>query len=95
MNPLLGTKNQTLYSLKDKSKKLKCCLLQVLGGALGVNTKEPERKIVEFANSVDPDEAAHKDNMIQDVQNFLKNCADIVLTSSVLALSDLALSCKN
>ena len=30
-------KNQALLSLKDKSKKLKCCLLQFLFGALRVN----------------------------------------------------------
>ena len=29
-------KNQTLFSSKDKSKKLKCCLLQFLFGALRV-----------------------------------------------------------
>ena len=29
--------NQALFSLKDKSKKLKCCLLQFLFGALRVN----------------------------------------------------------
>ena len=29
-------KNQALFSLKDKSKKLKCCLLQFLFGALRV-----------------------------------------------------------
>ena len=27
-------KNQALFSLKDKSKKLKCCLLQFVFGAL-------------------------------------------------------------
>ena len=31
-------KNQTLFSSKDKSKKLKCRLLQFLLGALRVNT---------------------------------------------------------
>ena len=31
-------KNQALFSLKDKSKKLKCCLLQILFGALTVKT---------------------------------------------------------
>ena len=31
-------KNQALFSLKDKSKKLKCCLLQFLFGALRVNS---------------------------------------------------------
>ena len=31
-------KNQALLSLKDKSKKLKCCLLQFLFGALRVKT---------------------------------------------------------
>ena len=31
-------KNQALFSLKDKSKKLKCHLLQFLFGALRVNT---------------------------------------------------------
>ena len=30
-------KNQALFSLKDKSKKLKCCLLQYLFGTLRVN----------------------------------------------------------
>ena len=30
-------KHQALFSSKDKSKKLKCCLLQFLFGALGVN----------------------------------------------------------
>ena len=30
-------KNQALFSLEDKSKKLKSCLLQFLFGALGVN----------------------------------------------------------
>ena len=42
MNPLLGRgfihiKDQALFSLKDKSKKLKCCRLQFLFGALRVN----------------------------------------------------------
>ena len=31
-------KNQVLFSLKDKSKKLKCRLLKFLFGALRVNT---------------------------------------------------------
>ena len=31
-------KNQVLFSSKDKSKKLKCRLLQFLFGALRVNT---------------------------------------------------------
>ena len=30
-------KNQALFSLKDKSKKLKCCLLHFLFGTLRVN----------------------------------------------------------
>ena len=32
-------KNQALFSLKDKSKKLKCCLLQFLFGAFRVKSK--------------------------------------------------------
>ena len=32
-------KNQALFSLEDKSKKLKCGLLQFLFGAIRVNTK--------------------------------------------------------
>ena len=36
-------KNQALFSLKDKSKKLKCRLLQFLFGALRIKTKH-ERK---------------------------------------------------
>ena len=31
-------KNQALFSLKDKTKKIKCHLLQLLFGALRVNT---------------------------------------------------------
>ena len=31
-------KNQALFSSKDKSKKLKCCLLQFLFGALRVKS---------------------------------------------------------
>ena len=34
VNPL---KNQTFFSLKNKSKKLKCCLLQFLFGTLRIN----------------------------------------------------------
>ena len=33
-------KNQALFSLKDKSKKLKCHLLQFLFGALRVNEND-------------------------------------------------------
>ena len=32
-------KNQALFSSKDKSRKLKCCLLQFLFGALTVKSK--------------------------------------------------------
>ena len=32
-------KNQALFSSKDKSKKLKCCLLQFLFGALRVKSQ--------------------------------------------------------
>ena len=32
-------KNQALFSTKDKSKKLKCCLLQFLFGALRVKDR--------------------------------------------------------
>ena len=32
-------KLQALFSSEDKSKKLKCCLLQYLFGALSVNIK--------------------------------------------------------
>ena len=32
-------KNQALFSSKDKSKKLKCCLLQFLFGTLKVKSK--------------------------------------------------------
>ena len=31
-------KNQALFSSKDKSKKLKCCLLQFLFGVLMINS---------------------------------------------------------
>ena len=35
-------KNQALFSSKDKSKKLKCCLLQFLFGALRVKYFSPD-----------------------------------------------------
>ena len=38
VKPLLGLKNQALFSSKDKSKNLKCRLLQCLFGALRVNS---------------------------------------------------------
>ena len=45
VNPLLGRihmKNQILFSSKDESKKLKCCLLQFLLGASRVKVnREP------------------------------------------------------
>ena len=37
----INMKNQALFSSKDKSKKLKCHLLQFLFGALRVNTEAP------------------------------------------------------
>ena len=37
-------KKQALFSLKDKSKKLKCRLLQFLFGALRVKTKSKHRR---------------------------------------------------
>ena len=36
-------KNQALFSLKDKSKKLKCCLLQFMFGALRVKATSLNR----------------------------------------------------
>ena len=52
-------KNEALISLKDKSKKLKCHLLQFLFGALRVKTESAKMKICIFANSLDLDETAH------------------------------------
>ena len=40
-------KNQALFSSKDKSKKLKCCLLQVLLGALRVKTHHFSKSAVQ------------------------------------------------
>ena len=37
-------KSQALFSLKGKSKKLKCCLLQFLFGAVRVNTECAENE---------------------------------------------------
>ena len=37
-------KHQALFFSKDKSKKLKCCLLQFLFGAFRVNFKAPKKK---------------------------------------------------
>ena len=41
-------KNQALFSSKDKSKELKCCLLQFLFGALRVNMVYELRILVFF-----------------------------------------------
>ena len=41
-------KNQALFSSKDKSKKLKCRLLQYLFGALKVNLLKKEDPEVHF-----------------------------------------------
>ena len=44
-------KNQTLFSSKDKSKKLKCRLLQFLFGALRVNVvSEIQISLKKFQN---------------------------------------------
>ena len=45
-------KHQTLFSSKDKSKKIKCCLLQFLFGALRVNVT-PSSKILFAMHSFD------------------------------------------
>ena len=42
-------KNQALFSSKDKSKKLKCRLLQFLIGALRVNTETVKSEQTLFA----------------------------------------------
>ena len=39
-------KNQALFPQKDKSKKIKCCLLQFLFGALRVKTNISTRKLL-------------------------------------------------
>ena len=51
-------KNQALFASKDKSKILKCFLLQFLFGTLRV--KAPKMKIVESANSTEPDKVAQR-----------------------------------
>ena len=43
-NPL-HMKNQALFSAKNKSKKLKCCLLQFLFGALRVKAISRKAKL--------------------------------------------------
>ena len=46
-------KNQALFSSKDKSKKLKCRLLQVLCGALRVNYLKHRIPFIEYRISLD------------------------------------------
>ena len=41
-------KNQALFSAEDKSKKLKCCLLQFLFGALRIKMLPNKRSFVYF-----------------------------------------------
>ena len=45
VNPLLGMKNQALFFSKDKSKNLKCRLLQFLYGALRVKFLCPKHSV--------------------------------------------------
>ena len=59
-------KNQALFSWKDKSKKLNCCLLQFLFGALRVKsifcrTGEDDESLFYFLSTkyVDSDVKAH------------------------------------
>ena len=57
----IHTKNQVLFSSKDKSKKLKCCLLQFLFGTSYIAQKEsifPEGRISSGRNNVDKGRAA-------------------------------------
>ena len=50
--------NEAQFSSKDKSKKLKCHLQQFSFGALRVYFLE-KVKLIEFANSVDPQMGLH------------------------------------
>ena len=45
-------KNQALFSSKDKSKKLKCRLLQFLFGALRVNKALPQKCSFRYQSEV-------------------------------------------
>ena len=51
VNPLLGMKNQTLFSSKDKNKKLKCRLLQFLFGTLRVNRSSGRTLMLMFTSA--------------------------------------------
>ena len=50
VNPL-HMKDQALFSTKDKSKKIKCRLLQFLFGALRVNIYERQDKYVKISGA--------------------------------------------
>ena len=54
-------KHQAMFSSKNKSKKLKYCLLQSLFGALRVNWKPVKGS---YANSADPHQMPH--NVVSD-----------------------------
>ena len=56
---MIHVKLQALFSSKNKSKQLKCRLLQFLFGAF--TPEVPEKQIAKFANSVDLDEVAHNE----------------------------------
>ena len=63
-------KNQALFSLKDKSKKLKCCLLQFLFGALRV-------KSFFFGIFMQQQQKNNNNNNRNDMQ-FLYSCIFII-----------------
>ena len=50
MNPLPHMKNQAFFSSKDKSKNLKCHLLQFLFGALRVKTFQQIKSTIHMAS---------------------------------------------
>ena len=55
VNPLLGVKNQALFSSKDKSKTLKCLLQQFLFGALRVKFVFKSQLMFSLASTTNED----------------------------------------
>ena len=75
VNPLLHMKNQAIISSKDKSKKLKCRLLQFLFGALRVHSTVMKSKdLYGLENSVDPNQTAPRGAVRSGSALFSQTC---------------------
>ena len=86
-------KNQAVFSSKDKSKNLKCYLLQFLFGSLRLNmffssikfAEDPRKKILWAAEN----------NLIDTVLDLLQNQSDLISSRDADGYTPLHRACYN